>query len=195
MTGKITPRAASKAHNLQECSKIPTGHQPQEAEGGEASEEGLLLNLGDCSTYSMGRIRDTQQGRAKSWSKSRRRLMKSKRGKISRSRSCTLLHAIRHTSLNMWAISNPRRRSLRRVILKLLGLSCHHHHHWRLSWHTINNTILGRNLKLARSIALCLSQGTSTESSAMLWLESFQIQCIFTFWPLNFLLKRQYKKV
>jgi hypothetical protein len=60
MTGKIPPRAASKAHNLQECNKLLTGHQPQEAEGGEASEEGLALILGDCSAYSVGRIRDTQ---------------------------------------------------------------------------------------------------------------------------------------
>jgi hypothetical protein len=66
MTEQITPRAASKAHNLRECSKLPTGHQPQEAEGGEALEEGLVLSSGDCSAYSMGRIRDTQQGCAKS---------------------------------------------------------------------------------------------------------------------------------
>jgi hypothetical protein len=66
MTGQTTPKAASKAHSLRECSKPLTGHQLQEAEGEEASEEGLALNLGDCSAYSMGRIRDTQQGRAKS---------------------------------------------------------------------------------------------------------------------------------
>jgi hypothetical protein len=35
MTGQIIPRAASKAHNLRECNKLPTGHQPQEAEGEE----------------------------------------------------------------------------------------------------------------------------------------------------------------
>jgi hypothetical protein len=29
MTGQITPRAASKAHNLQECSKLPTGPKRQ----------------------------------------------------------------------------------------------------------------------------------------------------------------------
>jgi hypothetical protein len=66
MTWQITPRAASKAHNLWECSKLPIGHQPQEAEEGEASEEGLALSLGDCFAYSVERIRDTQQGRAKS---------------------------------------------------------------------------------------------------------------------------------
>jgi hypothetical protein len=35
-------------------------------------------------------------------------------------------------SLSMWAISNLRRPLLRRAILNLIGLSCHHHHHWRL---------------------------------------------------------------
>jgi hypothetical protein len=122
MIGKIIPRATSKTHNIRECSKPLTCHQLQGAEGGEALEEGLALSPGDCSAYSMGRIRDTQQGRAKSRSKSRRRSLKSKRGRISQSRSCILLHAIRHISLNMWATSNPRRWLLRRVILRLLGL-------------------------------------------------------------------------
>jgi hypothetical protein len=35
MIGPIILRAASKAHSLRECSKLPTGHQPREAEGGE----------------------------------------------------------------------------------------------------------------------------------------------------------------
>jgi hypothetical protein len=39
MTGQITPRAANKAHNLQECNKLPTGQQPQEAEGGECNTQ------------------------------------------------------------------------------------------------------------------------------------------------------------
>jgi hypothetical protein len=42
-----------------ECSKLPTGHQPWEVEGGEASEEGMVISPGDCSAYSMGKIRDT----------------------------------------------------------------------------------------------------------------------------------------
>jgi hypothetical protein len=68
---QITPKAANKDHNLWECSKPLIGHQLQEAEGEEALEEGSACNLGDCSAYSMGRIKDTQQGRAKSRSKSR----------------------------------------------------------------------------------------------------------------------------
>jgi hypothetical protein len=122
MTGQTIPKAASKAHNLRECSKPLTGHKLQEAEGEEASEEDSTLNPGDCSAYSMGRIRDTQQGRAKSRSKSRRRSLKPKHDIINRRRCCILPHAIRHTS-------NPRHQLLRQVILKLLGLGYHHHHH------------------------------------------------------------------
>jgi hypothetical protein len=131
MTGPIIPRAASKAHNLRECSKLPIGHQPREAEEGGTSEEGLVLYPGDCSAYSMGRIRDTRLGRAESRSK-RRKSLKLKHDRTSRSRSRILLHAIPHISMNMWAISNLRRLLLRRVSPKLLGLSCHHHHHWHL---------------------------------------------------------------
>jgi hypothetical protein len=177
MTGQITPRAASNAHNLRECSKLLIGHQPQEAERGEALEEGLAFSPEDCSAYSVGRIRDTQQGRAKSRSKSRRKSLKPKHDKISQSRSCILLHAIRHISLNMWATSNPRHQLLRQAILNLHGLSYHHHHHhWRLPWFIIssqkgiarrnNSATLRRSLKVAQSIALCPNQDTSTESNA-----------------------------
>jgi hypothetical protein len=176
MTVKTTLKAASKAHNLRECSKPPIGQQFQEAEGEEALEEGLALNPGDCSTYSMGRIRDTQQGHAKSRSKSRRRSLKPKHSRISRSRSCILPHAICHISLNMWATSNPRHRLLRQVILMLLGLSYHHHHHhWRLTWFIIssqkgiarhnNNMTLGRSPKLAQSMSLCPNQDTFTKAA------------------------------
>jgi hypothetical protein len=109
-----------------------------------------------CLFY--GRIRDTQQGRAKSQSKSRRKSLKPKHDRISRGGSCTLLHAIHHISLNMWATCNPRHQLLRQVIHKLHWLN-YHHHHWRPLWLIIssqkgiarrsNSTILGRSLKLA----------------------------------------------
>jgi hypothetical protein len=51
-----TPKATNKARNLRECSKHPIGYQLQEAEGEDASKEGLALNPGDCSAYSVGRI-------------------------------------------------------------------------------------------------------------------------------------------
>jgi hypothetical protein len=138
MTGPIILRAATKAHNLQECNKHPTGHQPREAEGGGTSEEGILINPGDCSAYSMGRIRDTRQGRAKSRSKSIRKSLKLKHGSPNRSRSCILLHAIFHTSLSMWAINNLQRPLLQRVTPKPPGPSCHHHH-WCLPWSTTSS--------------------------------------------------------
>jgi hypothetical protein len=124
----------SSQQNSQSSGMQQTSYRPPDprGRGGEASEEDLALSPGDCSAYSVGRIRDTQQGRAKSQSKSRRRSLKPKRDRISRRRSCILLHAIRHISLNMWATSNPRRWLLRRVILRLLGLSYHHHHRWCL---------------------------------------------------------------
>jgi hypothetical protein len=34
--------------------------------GGEASKEGMVIGLGDYFAYSMGKIRDTRRGRAKS---------------------------------------------------------------------------------------------------------------------------------
>jgi hypothetical protein len=161
MTWQITPRAASKAHYLWEYSKLRSYRLPAPRDrGGEVLEEDLALSPGNCSAYSVGRIRDTRQGRAKSRSKSRRRSLKPKRGRISWNRSCILLHAIRHISLNMWASSNPRRRLLRWVILKLVGLRYHHHHyHWHLPWFIIssqkgiarrnNSAILRRSPKLA----------------------------------------------
>jgi hypothetical protein len=60
MTGQTTLKPANKAHNLQECNKPLTGHQLQEADEEEASEEDSALNPGDCSAYFVGRIRDTQ---------------------------------------------------------------------------------------------------------------------------------------
>jgi hypothetical protein len=156
---------------------LQTSYRPlvPRGRGGEASEEGLALSSGDCSAYSVGRIRDTQQGHAKSRSKSRRRSLKPKHGRISRSRSCIVPHAIRHISLNMWATSKPRHQLLRQVILKLLGLSYHHYQQWRLPWFIIssqkgiarrnNSMTLGRSPKLAQSIALCPNQDTFTKAA------------------------------
>jgi hypothetical protein len=129
----------SSQQNSQSLGMQQTSYRPPtlRGRGGEASEEGLALSPGDCFAYSVGRIRDTQQGHAKSRSKSRRRSLKPKRGRISQSRSCILLHAIRYIYLNMWATSNLWHRLLRRVILKLLRLS--YHHHWHLSWFIISH--------------------------------------------------------
>jgi hypothetical protein len=189
MTGPIILRAASTAHSLRECNKLPIGHQPREAEGGEALKEGMVISLGNCSAYSVAKTRDTPQGRAMSRSRSRRKSLKPKHGRTSRSRSCILLRATLRISQSMWAINILRLLLLRQVIPKLHGLSCHHHH-WRLSRFIINNqkgivrlsnsVTFGRSPKLAQSIALCPSRGISTEGGTTLPPKSALIQCIFT---------------
>jgi hypothetical protein len=91
MIGPIILRAASIAHRLWESNKLPIGHQPREAEEGEALEEGMVISPVNCSTYSVAKTRDTPQGRAKSRSRSRRKSLKPKHDRTSRSRSCILL--------------------------------------------------------------------------------------------------------
>jgi hypothetical protein len=76
-------------------------HQPQEAEGVEASEEDMVISPGDCSTYFGVKTRDTPQGRAKSRSRSRRKSPKPKHGRTRRSRSCILLGATLYISRSM----------------------------------------------------------------------------------------------
>jgi hypothetical protein len=161
--GRFHPRHVRTIHN-----PSTNDERANHTQSSQQSSQSSALSPGDYSAYSMGRIKDTQQGRAKSRSKRRRRSLKPKHSRISRSKSCILPHAIRHISLNMWATSNPWCRLHRRVILKLLGLSYHHHHHWRLPWLKIssqkgiarlnNSATLGRSPKLAQSIALCPSR-------------------------------------
>jgi hypothetical protein len=124
----------SSQHNSQFLRMQQTFYRPlaQRGRGREASEEGMIISPGDCSAYSMGKIRDTRQGRAKSRSKSRRKSLKPKHDRTRRSRSCIALHAILHISLIMWAINSLRRPLLRRVTPKPPRLSCHHRYHWRL---------------------------------------------------------------
>jgi hypothetical protein len=100
--------------------------------GGEALVEGIVISLGNCSAYSVVKTRDTPQGRAKSRSGSRRKSLKSKHDRTSRSRSCILLRVTLRISWSMWATNGLRPLLLWQVIPKLPGLSCHHHHHWRL---------------------------------------------------------------
>jgi hypothetical protein len=63
----------TRAPRLQGRNKALTGHQLQEAGEAEASEQGLAPSPGDCSIYSAGRIKDIQQGHAKSRSRSKKR--------------------------------------------------------------------------------------------------------------------------
>jgi hypothetical protein len=119
------------------------------------------------------RTRATQQEHARSQFRSRRKMPKLRRGRVSRSKSSKLLRVTPHTSHNTWVINNPRLLLLRQAIPELLGLSCHHHHHWS----TINSqkgavilsssATFGRNLKHAQSTALCLSRIIFTEKATL----------------------------
>ena len=70
---ETTLKAISKAPSLQGHNKVLIGHQLQEVEEEEASEEGLVPNPEGCSIYSVGKIRDTQQGCAKSRSRRKKK--------------------------------------------------------------------------------------------------------------------------
>jgi hypothetical protein len=102
MKGPIMLRAAIIAHSLRACSRLLTDHQLWEAEEEEASmEEGLVINLESCIASSVARTRVTQQGHARSLSRSKRKLLKPRRSRISQSKFSILLHATLHTSKNM----------------------------------------------------------------------------------------------
>jgi hypothetical protein len=65
-TEETTLKDTSKVPSLQGRNKVLTGHQLQEAEEEEASEGDLALNPEGYSVCFAGRIKDIQQGRAKS---------------------------------------------------------------------------------------------------------------------------------
>jgi hypothetical protein len=101
MTGEAKPKGNNIAHNHQGRNKVPLGHQPQEAEGVEASEEDMEISLGDYFVCSAAKTKATPQERAKSRFRRRKRLPKLKHGRFSRSRSYIPLHAILPTSQSM----------------------------------------------------------------------------------------------
>jgi hypothetical protein len=55
------------------CSKAPSDHQPQEAEGDKALEEDSAHNQEGCSVCFVEKIRGTQLGHAKLQYRSKRR--------------------------------------------------------------------------------------------------------------------------
>jgi hypothetical protein len=88
MKGPTMLIAVIIAHSLRACSKLLTDHQLWEAEEEEASvEEGSVINQGSCTAFFVARTKVTQRGRARSRSQSKRKLLKPRRGIISRSRS------------------------------------------------------------------------------------------------------------
>jgi hypothetical protein len=130
------------------------------------------INLGRSIVYSVVRIRVILQECVKSPFRSKRRLQKPKLGRISRSRSCTLLRATLPTYQNMWAII-LQLLLLRLAIHKLPGHNSHPHHHYnrpipevssQKGANTPNSNVnSGRNLKLAQSTVLCQNQSTFIE--------------------------------
>ena len=64
-TKAITTKDTNTVPSQLGRSKAPSDHQPQEAEGDEASEEDLTHNQEGCSACSMESIRGTQLGPAK----------------------------------------------------------------------------------------------------------------------------------
>jgi hypothetical protein len=94
MIEEFNLRGNNTAPNHPGHKKAPSGHQPQEAEGAEASEEDTKISLGDCFACSVVKIKATPQERAKSQFRSKKRLSKLKHRRISRSKSYILLHAI-----------------------------------------------------------------------------------------------------
>jgi hypothetical protein len=112
--------------------------------------------------YSVVRTRATLQEHARSPFRSKRRLPKQRRGRISRSRSYILLRATLPIYQNM-SVINLQPLLLRQIIHKLPGLSSHYHHHCHLlipeassqkGTNTPNSSATsGRSLKLVQSIA------------------------------------------
>jgi hypothetical protein len=127
-TGETIPKGNNTARSRQEHNKALSSHRLQEAEGGETSEEDMEISPGNYFVCSAVKIRGIPQERAKLQFKNRKKLLKLKHGRISRSRFCIPLCATLPTSQSMYAINSLRPRSLRQAILKLPGPSCHHHH-------------------------------------------------------------------
>jgi hypothetical protein len=198
-TKEASFRGHSTPHNLWGNSKTLSGRQLQGAEAPGASEEDLEISLGRSIAYFVVRTRAILQECAKSPFRSKRRSQKPKLGRISRSRSCTLLRATLPTYQNTWAII-LQLPLLRLAIHRLLGHSSHLHHHYNRPIPEVssqkgastpnNNVNSGRNPKLAQSTVLCQNQSTfikrypTSEILLCFMLFCFSIrnkQCKFSF--------------
>jgi hypothetical protein len=80
---------------LQACTRLISDHQLRKVEEEKVLVvEGLAINPESCTAFFMARTKATQQGHAMLPFRNRRKLLKLKRGRISRSKSSTLLRAI-----------------------------------------------------------------------------------------------------
>jgi hypothetical protein len=85
--------------SLRACNRLLSYHQFREAEEEEVLvEESSAINPESCTVFFVARTRATQQGHARSQFRSRRKLLKPRRDRVSRSKSSTLLRVILHTS-------------------------------------------------------------------------------------------------
>jgi hypothetical protein len=167
MTEEASFRGHNTAHNLQDNS-----YQLQGTEAAGASEKDLGINPGNSIAYSVVKTRATLQEHVRSPFRSKKRLPKQKRGRISRSRFYILLRATLPIYQNTWVI-NQQLPLLRQVIHKLLGPSSHYHHHCHLlipeassqkGTSTPNSSAtLERSPKLVQSIALYQNRSIYTE--------------------------------
>jgi hypothetical protein len=64
-TGETKPKGSRTAPNHQGHNKVLSGHQLQEAEGAEASEEDMEISPGSCFVCSAVKTKEIPQGRAK----------------------------------------------------------------------------------------------------------------------------------
>jgi hypothetical protein len=171
-TEEINSRGRSIIRKLRGSNKALSGRHLQEAEAPGASEEDMGTSPGRYTAYFVVKTRATIQERAKSPSKSKKRLQKPKPSKVNRSRSCTLLRVIHPTYQNMWVII-PQLLLLRLVSRKFLSHSFHLRRHYNLPTRKVSNQkgankpidseISGRGPKLAQLIVLCQNQNTYIE--------------------------------
>jgi hypothetical protein len=172
MTEEVNSRGRSIRHKLRGSNKAFSGRQLQEADVPGALEEDMGISPGRSTAYSVVKIRATIQERAKSPSKSKKKLQKLKPGKVNQSRFCTLLRVIHPIYQNMWVII-PQLLLLRLVSLKFLGHNFHLRRHYNLPTHEvssrkganrpISSEIPGRGPKLAQLTVLCQNQNTYIE--------------------------------
>jgi hypothetical protein len=131
----MTEEASFRGHNialsLQGNCRALSVHQLQGAEAAGASEEDMGINPGNSIAYSVVKTRATLQEHARLPYKSKKRLPKQKRGRISQSRFYILLRATLLIYQNTWVI-NLQLLLLRQVIHKLPSPSSHYHHHCHL---------------------------------------------------------------
>jgi hypothetical protein len=93
MTEETSLKGHNTAPNPQGNNKALSGHQSQGAEAAGASDGDMEISPEGYIVYSMVKTRATPQEHAKSLFRSKRRLPKLRRDRISRSGSYILLHA------------------------------------------------------------------------------------------------------